>query len=56
MLRKAGETARGVLSGDGDKRAWKRLSNGRGDGVGLLSRRTKRRPLAGEDSMEFWSC
>ena len=35
MLRKAGEEARGVLSGEWDKRAWKRLSKGRREGVGL---------------------
>ena len=34
-LRKAGEEDRGEFSGEGDKRAWNRLSKGRKEGVGL---------------------
>ena len=35
LLRKAGEEARGGVRVELERRDWKRLSNGRNDGVGL---------------------
>ncbi len=34
-LRKAGDEARDIVKGEEERRDWKRLSNGRKDGVGL---------------------
>lgn len=53
-FKKAGEIARGEFRGEGDVRAWNRLSNGRRDGVGLRPYEDKRAPLLGEDALESY--